>query len=440
MTLQARTVLNLIAGAIGGAVAWVVIDLTGWFVSVTIAGAVIAPGSARFWLLIILGGILGACVSILLGLVDALSIDSNQQRIRGLALHGLIGLGGGMVGMYFGQGIWAVLGPHVFNIDNLNPAQFIQELVAKAIGWGLIGAGVGVSQGIARQSLPLIRQGLFGGLAGGLVGGVLFQSAASVIGSGSPARLLGFVCMGASIGFFIGLIQTLFRQAWIRVVLGRNEGKEYLIAKPVTVIGRSELADIGLFGNPKIMKEHCAIEQVQGRFRLQVITPAASPQGGQAPANVKVNGMVVNPDVWLTNGDTITLDDRNLVFHERLSRKSAQTPGPQNPAPAAPPPAVKQAAVVKIIEGAEIGRSFPIGPSPALIGRTDDCTICLSKDTLVSRKHAVIQVNGSEWSLTDSGSVNGTSVNNNKLDQSATIKLRSGDHIRVGDTVLRIEF
>jgi pSer/pThr/pTyr-binding forkhead associated (FHA) protein len=268
--------------------------------------------------------------------------------------------------------------------------------------------------------VPLTRQGLFGGLAGGLVGGVLFQCAALVIGTGSPARLLGFVCIGASTGFFIGLIQTLFRQAWIKVVLGRNEGKEYLIGKPVTVIGRSELADIGIFGNPKIMPHHFAIEQVQGRFRLQVIVPDEYTRRNTTPANVIVNGMVVNPDVWLTNGDTIKVDDRTLVFHERLSRKSAQEPTPAAAAPP-PPPAVKQTAVVKIIEGEEVGRSFTIGPSAALVGRTDDCTVCLTKDTLVSRKHATLQTADGQWSLTDSGSVNGTYVNNSKLDQYATI-------------------
>jgi pSer/pThr/pTyr-binding forkhead associated (FHA) protein len=65
--------------------------------------------------------------------------------------------------------------------------------------------------------------------------------------------------------------------------------------------------------------------------------------------------------------------------------------------------------------------------------------VCLGKDTLVSRKHATLQTADGQWSLTDSGSVNGTYVNNSKLDQYATIKLRTGDHIRVGNTVLRID-
>jgi pSer/pThr/pTyr-binding forkhead associated (FHA) protein len=375
MTLQARTVLNLIAGAIGGALAWMIIDLTGWFESVIINGATIMPGSGRYWLNIIMGGILGACISLLLGLVDALSVDSIQQRVRGLTLHGIVGFLGGSFGINAGQYVWAVMQPHEIVLTNPSLADFLRTLIGKTIGWGIIGAGVGVSQGIARQSVPLTRQGLFGGLAGGLVGGVLFQCAALVIGTGSPARLLGFVCIGASTGFFIGLIQTLFRQAWIKVVLGRNEGKEYLIGKPVTVIGRSELADIGIFGNPKIMPHHFAIEQVQGRFRLQVIVPDEYTRRNTTPANVIVNGMVVNPDVWLTNGDTIKVDDRTLVFHERLSRKSAQEPTPAAAAPP-PPPAVKQTAVVKIIEGEEVGRSFTIGPSAALVS-TQPCRLLM---------------------------------------------------------------
>jgi pSer/pThr/pTyr-binding forkhead associated (FHA) protein len=437
MTLQARIVLNLIGGALGGFLAWALIDLTGWFTPVLVSAASVESGSPRFWLLLFLGGILGGTISLLLGLVDALGVDSYQQRVRGLLTHGVVGFFGGALGIYFGQGVWAVIGPHAVNPDA--PGLFVQTLIGKAFGWAFVGAGVGVAQGLARRSTPLIKQGLFGGFTGGLVGGIIFQSAATALNNPSLARLLGFVCIGASTGFFIGLIQTLFKQAWIRVILGRNEGKEYLIDKPVMVIGRSELADIGLFGNAKIMPEHCAIEQIQGRFRLKAIQPTDAARRKGAISDIKVNGLTVNPDVWLTDGDGIAIDDRKLLFRERLARKSDARPLAAQPVAVSTPSTAKPVAVVRVIEGAEVGRTYPLGDAPALIGRTDDCTIALSKDTLISRRHATLQCTDGQWAVTDSGGANGTFVNNTRLEPKSTLKVRAGDHIRIGETVLRLE-
>jgi pSer/pThr/pTyr-binding forkhead associated (FHA) protein/uncharacterized membrane protein len=435
MTLQARVVLNLIAGAIGGVLAWLVIDFTGWFTAVIGPNIEISTFDRNWWLQLFLGGVLGCLVGLLLGIVDAMAVDSNQQRARGLALHGVVGFIGGMVGMWLGFAVWSVLAPKMVNPNSPDPVQFTQLLIARSFGWAFIGAGVGAAQGVARRSVPLIKQGLFGGLAGGFVGGVLFESAAKVVGSPPLARMLGFVSIGASTGFFIGLIQTLFKQAWVRVVLGRNEGKEYLIDKPVTVIGRSELADIGLFGNPKILPHHCAIEQSEGRFRLKVIQPETSGRKNVNPADVVVNGLVVNPDTWLTNGDAIVIDDRKLLFQERLTQRSEQ-----RPIDLPPPPPAKTIAAVKIVEGADLGRTYPLVAPVSQIGRTDECAVCLNKDTLISRRHASINHSGTDWSITDSGSANGTYVNSRKLASSATAPLRPGDHIKLGDTVLKIDF
>jgi pSer/pThr/pTyr-binding forkhead associated (FHA) protein len=443
MTLQARIVLNLIAGAVGGVLAWVLIDLTDWFSFILNNSVVIAVGSAGFRLQTKLGGIVGCMVSLMLGLVDALGVDSYEQRVRGLMLHGGIGFLGGGIGIYFGQIAYAFLAPHEVNVAITSPFVFVQSLIARSIGWALIGAGVGISQGIARRSKQLIVQGLFGGLAGGCVGGVLFQSAASVIGVPAVARLLGFVSIGACTGFFIGLVQTLFKQAWIKVMVGRNEGKEYLITKPVTVIGRSELADIGLFGNAKIMPHHCAIEQIQGRFRVRVVSQEDAAKKNTVAGDTKLNGLVVNPDAWLTDGDTIAVDDRLLQFRERLTHKRSEQPAPAPVAAVAPLapaiPAALAGAVLRIVEGADVGRTFQVANSPVQIGRNEDCGVRIERDTLISRRHATLQNSDGQWSITDAGSANGTFVNNMRLEPSSTLKIRSGDHIRVGDTVLVLE-
>ena len=45
------------------------------------------------------------------------------------------------------------------------------------------------------------------------------------------------------------------------------EATEFQIAKPTTVIGRDELADIPLFGDQQIAKRHVLIQQAQGASR-----------------------------------------------------------------------------------------------------------------------------------------------------------------------------
>jgi pSer/pThr/pTyr-binding forkhead associated (FHA) protein len=445
MTLQARTFLNTIAGALGGLLAWVIIDLTGWFSAVFTPGAMVYQGSLTWWLQILVGGIVGGFVGVLLGLVNALGVDSPKQRLEGVVLHGAIGFGGGMVGISLGQTVYGWLAPRTASVDVMpGPGDFVQLVVARAIGWALIGAGIGLAQGIARRSSKLVTQGLFGGFVGGLIGGVLFECADTVVESGSVARFLGFVCIGACTGFFIGLFQTLFRQAWIKVVLGRNEGKEYLIDRPVMVIGRSELADIGLFGNPRIMPNHFAVEQLTGRFRLRVIFADEATLKGNVQADVKVNGQVVNPDVWLADGDSIVIDDRTLQFREKVVNRTDAPVVRQSTAvqaiPAEPIPSQQSiSARLTVVDGPELGKIFPLTGATSMIGRTSDCAVALTKDTLVSRQHASINYENGAWSLLDNYSANGSYVNNVRIPSSKSRPLEPGDLIRVGESMLRFD-
>jgi diguanylate cyclase (GGDEF)-like protein len=98
-------------------------------------------------------------------------------------------------------------------------------------------------------------------------------------------------------------------------------------------------------------------------------------------------------------------------------------------------------AVLIVIQGQDIGRDYRLRKSEYIIGRDGDCDIVIPEST-VSRKHAKIQVidlnehKEHEYRLIDIKSTNKTYVNNTEADD---VVLKSGDKIRVGDTILKFE-
>ena len=85
-------------------------------------------------------------------------------------------------------------------------------------------------------------------------------------------------------------------------------------------------------------------------------------------------------------------------------------------------------AMVVIYRGSNLGSRFLITSEGVTIGRSTASDIFLD-DVTVSRKHAVIEKSESGFSLKDSGSLNGTYVNNAVV---AVSNLHSGDQIQIG--------
>ena len=71
-----------------------------------------------------------------------------------------------------------------------------------------------------------------------------------------------------------------------------------------------------------------------------------------------------------------------------------------------------------------------------LIGRGPEAEVFVGSDD-ASRKHAQLDVNGLEVTITDLGSRNGTFVNGERVE--APRRVFPGDQILVGDAVLMIE-
>ena len=123
------------------------------------------------------------------------------------------------------------------------------------------------------------------------------------------------------------------------------------------------------------------------------------------------------------------------------------------PAPAAePPPAVSAAgapfkAKLAIIRGGRRGQEFELEAGNNLIGRWDPDTgsfpeVDLDADdpeAKVSRKHALIRIEGGKLTVEDIGSLNGTFVNRQpRLQPGNPAELKDGDEIIIGKTFLKL--
>ena len=128
-----------------------------------------------------------------------------------------------------------------------------------------------------------------------------------------------------------------------------------------------------------------------------------------------------------------------IVARELRGSASMTAPAAVPPAVAAPPTRGskrREWRLVVVSPETERGRTFPID-GDVTIGRGGGCAVPLGFDTFVSQVHArALDRDGTLW-VEDAGSTNGTLVNDERITEST--KLRKGDRVQVGETVLEVQ-
>ncbi len=240
---------------------------------------------------LILGAIVGLFIASFLASIEALSVGQWRQVARGVKWVAIIGIFGGAVALVLAEAAFDVLG----------------GLNGRILGWGVGGLLVGLGVGSATRSNARRRNGAIGGMVGGALGGLCYQ-ALTVTFPQAFGRAIAIVILGALIGFFIGLVSELLKRGWLMVVRSQSrnarEGREYPLTKPVTVVGRAEESDIGLFGDPTVLARH-AIFRNEGR------TFFVSPTSG---AQVFVNRQPVHGRYALKSGDRVEVGGTLFLF------------------------------------------------------------------------------------------------------------------------------
>ena len=90
--------------------------------------------------------------------------------------------------------------------------------------------------------------------------------------------------------------------------------------------------------------------------------------------------------------------------------------------------AAQSGALVIRSGGGRVGQSFPMTGEKMTIGRSPETDVFLD-DVTVSREHATVVRRGGDWYLDDSGSLNGTYVNRQRVDSH---RLADGDELQIG--------
>ena len=88
----------------------------------------------------------------------------------------------------------------------------------------------------------------------------------------------------------------------------------------------------------------------------------------------------------------------------------------------------RDGAVLIVRAGPQAGERFELGAGTTLLGRHPDSDIMLD-DITVSRRHVAIERTPEGYVVRDEGSLNGTYINQERVDRSV---LRHGDELQIG--------
>ena len=247
-----------------------------------------------FW-----SAIIALFIGLFLGIGEGIFYGSKEKAVK----YALIGAGISIV-VGFCSGYLAQL---LYSIMLTDSASSFTAALVRGLGWALMGLGIGGAIGLIKPEKKRLLFCALGGLVGAFIGGFLFNYICNIIPNDIAARCIAIIIMGALIGVGVGLLEQFAKQAWLKVIRGEFEGKEYLVFAGTTSIGNNGKNTIVLFKDKLVAPHHCDIVLEGNRY---VLVDQGSPLG------TVINGVRSTRHV-LKQGDAIAIGNSVLVFNTK---------------------------------------------------------------------------------------------------------------------------
>jgi len=248
--------------------------------------------------------IVAAFIGASLGLGEGIYYGSKEKAIKYLAIGAGVAIVSGLISGALGQYFYGTL--------LAEDAAPLSAALVRGFAWAILGLGTGLATGLIKPDKKRVQYCVLGGVAGGFIGGVFFDLISNAItvsetDTGTASRAIGVIILGVLIGLGIGLLEQFAKTAWLKVIRGEFEGKEYLVFNGVTSIGNNGSNTIVLFKDKLVGTNHCDISLEGGKYTL---IDKGSPMG------TVVNGNKISKHV-LKKGDTISIGNTSMVFNTK---------------------------------------------------------------------------------------------------------------------------
>lgn len=244
-------------------------------------------------------GVIALFIGLFLGIGEGVFYGSKQNAIKYAAIGASVSLAIGAISGYLAQWMYA-------SMLSDDPSKLAAAFI-RALGWSIMGIGIGLSVGLIKPEIKRIIFCMIGGFVGAFVGGFLFNYVCDIIPNVFAARGIAIVVMGILIGVGVGLLEQFAKSAWLKVIRGEFEGKEYLLFPGTTSIGNNSKNTIVLFKDKLVGPHHCDIVMEGSKY---VVVDCGTPMG------TIVNGMKTDRRV-LRQGDAIAIGNSVLVFNTK---------------------------------------------------------------------------------------------------------------------------
>lgn len=188
-----------------------------------------------------------------------------------------------------------------------NPAVWI----VRGLAWAVFGVAGGIVYGIIGRSGKKVGYGALGGAIGAALGGMIFDPIAFGVEkyfhhqSGTLSRAVGFTLLGMATGIAMGLVESALKDRWLYVTAGPLSGKQFILYKPLTVMGSAQTCDIYLFKDLEILPSHATLSQKGDRVYIDAQGP------------VYIAGQRVHSSRILETGAIIQIGRYSFRYQER---------------------------------------------------------------------------------------------------------------------------